>query len=141
MEQARLLLDSARVGRLATLNRRGEVDLVPVTFALVGPDTVVTAVDHKPKSTRRLQRLANVERDPRVTLLIDHYDDRDWSALWWVRLRGRARVVDAGAELDHVVDALLTRYPQYVERRPAGPAIVIEVTGWRAWASGPGAAT
>jgi len=106
---------------------------VPVTFALLEPDTLVTAVDHKPKTTRRLQRLANIEGDPRVTVLVDHYDDTDWSVLWWVRARGGARVVDRGDELDRAVDALVARYPQYVENRPAGPAIVIAVTSWKAW--------
>jgi PPOX class probable F420-dependent enzyme len=115
---------------------------VPITFALVGPDVLVTAIDHKPKSTRRLQRLANIERDPRVTVLVDEYDDTDWGALWWVRARGRGRVVETGPELVRAVDALVSRYPQYVEHRPAGPAIVVEITGWTAWAAaGPNAET
>src|SRR5688500_15454960 len=87
-ERARAVAGSARVARLATRNPSGEIDLVPVVFALLGGDRLVTAVDQKPKTTRRLQRLADVEHDPRVTVLIDHYDDADWTALWWVRLHG-----------------------------------------------------
>jgi hypothetical protein len=71
-----------------------------------------------------------------VTVLADHYDDADWTALWWVRARGRARVVDEGANLVGAVDALVARYEQYAARAPAGPVIVVEVTGWRGWTAG-----
>ena len=60
---------------------------------MVEGDTLYSAVDEKPKRTHRLQRLRNIEVNPRVEVLIDHYDD-DWSRLWWVRLRGSARIVD-----------------------------------------------
>ena len=130
-------MQGARVARLATLNPSGGVDLVPITFALLDDDTLVTAVDHKPKTTRRLQRLADIEADPRVTVLVDHYEDDDWSALWWVRAKGRARVVGAG-EAVRAVDALVGRYIQYAERRPGGPVILIEVTAWAGWTGAPG---
>ena len=55
-------------------------------------DVVVGAVDHKPKSTTRLARLADIARTGRATLLVDHYED-DWSRLWWVRISGPAAVV------------------------------------------------
>src|SRR5205823_4279080 len=74
---------AARVARLATHNARGGIDLVPCAFAFVDDDTIVTAVDHKPKRTVRLQRLENIRKNSGVTVLIDHYDD-DWSTLWWV---------------------------------------------------------
>jgi PPOX class probable F420-dependent enzyme len=121
------------VARLATRSAGGDVDLVPITFALIDPDTLVTAVDHKPKTTRRLRRLDNIAADPRVTVLADHYDDADWSALWWVRGRGRATLVDRGDGFDRAVDALVDRYAQYAEHRPEGPAIVVEITAWRGW--------
>ena len=69
---------------------RGLIDLVPITFAVVDDDSIVTAVDHKPKRTTRLQRLENIRKNPSVTVLVDHYDD-DWSTLWWVRARGTPR--------------------------------------------------
>jgi PPOX class probable F420-dependent enzyme len=128
------------VARLATVNAAGDADLVPVTFAVVNGDTLVTAVDHKPKSTTALARLDNVRRHPVVTVLVDHYSD-DWSSLWWVRLRGPASVVDpGGAGHAEAVDALAARYEQYRGRPPAGPAIVVdvrEVRGWAAVGSGP----
>jgi PPOX class probable F420-dependent enzyme len=125
---------SARSARLATLNPSGVIDLVPITFALLDDDTLVTAVDHKPKTTRRLQRLVDIEADPRVTLLVDHYDD-DWSALWWVRVRGTASVVSDGDPFERAMGALVARYTQYTDRLPAGPIIVVELTAWLGWAA------
>jgi PPOX class probable F420-dependent enzyme len=110
-----------------------------VTFALVTDDhdatQLVTAVDHKPKTTTRLARLANIVRDPTATLLVDYYDD-DWSMLWWVRLRGVGTVVEPGSgEHQRAVDALVEKYVQYRERPPGGPAIIVAVTGIRGWAA------
>ena len=128
------LLDQARVATLATIRADGRVDLVPVTFAF-DDHVLVTAVDHKPKSSPDLQRLDNVRQFPEVTLLAEHYDDKDWDALWWVRVRGRAKVHQSGPEWEHAIELLTKRYPQYQEQRPTGAAIVIErteLTGWSA---------
>ena len=65
----------------------GAPHLVPVVFARDQAD-LVTAVDGKPKSGKVLARIDNITRDPRVTLLADHYEE-DWSSLWWVRVDGR----------------------------------------------------
>lgn len=131
--EARRRVTAAPVARLGTVGPGGSVDLVPCTFALTG-DRWVTAVDHKPKTTAALQRLANVRRDPRVTVLVDHYDD-EWDRLWWVRLRGRAVVVDDEHERREAIGPLVTKYRQYHDRPPSGPAIVAEVDGWRWWAA------
>jgi PPOX class probable F420-dependent enzyme len=134
METMRRLVRASPRAILGTLNDDGGVDLVPVTFALAGPDTLVTAVDHKPKRTTALRRLDNARRRPGVTLIVDHYED-DWSALWWVRLRGSARVVDGGPEREAAAAALEARYPQYAGRPPAGPAIVVTIRSWRGWSA------
>ena len=107
---------------------------MPVTFAF-DDRTVVTAIDHKKKSTTELKRLENIKQFPEVTLLVDRYNDDDWKQLWWVRIRGRAKVHQSGREFDHAIDLLSDRYTQYAEKRPKGPAIVIErteLTGWKA---------
>ncbi|MFI5933640.1 TIGR03668 family PPOX class F420-dependent oxidoreductase [Actinoplanes sp. NPDC051494] len=121
---------SARVARLATVTPDGAPHLVPIVFALVG-DVVHTAVDGKPKRHRGLQRLVNIAHEPRVSVLVDHYDE-DWSALWWVRADGPASVVDDPEP------ALLARYPQYALSPPPGPYLRIRVERWTAW-SGAGA--
>ena len=123
----------APVARLATAAPTGDIDLVPITFALVGA-TLVTAVDHKTKRTTRLRRLDNIAHNPRVTVLVDHYDDDDWSSLWWARLRGQAVVVAHGAQFDDAIEQLMAKYPQhYRQRPPQGPAIVIAIDDVHTW--------
>ena len=131
-EEARALFASTSVARLATCDAAGQPHLVPITFALEG-DAIVTAVDHKPKRTTRLRRLANIAANPRVSVLADHYED-DWSNLWWVRADGTASVLEPGT--DEHADAsarLARRYEQYRERAPEGPAIAISVSRWGGW--------
>ncbi|MEU8077831.1 TIGR03668 family PPOX class F420-dependent oxidoreductase [Catellatospora citrea] len=132
MSAARERFATARVARLATVGPSGAPHLVPVVFALAG-DTVYSAVDRKPKRTVALRRLANVAADPRVCLLADHYDD-DWSALWWVRADGAARVLAAAdPEAATALALLAARYPQYVTQPPPGPVLAIDVARWTVW--------
>ena len=92
-----------------------------------------TAVDDKPKRTRALRRLDNVRANPRVALLADRYDD-DWSALWWVRADGAARVVEA-ADAPAALEALAARYAQYAASPPPGPLLEITVERWSGWSA------
>ncbi len=55
--------------------------MVPVVFALVD-EVADTAVDGKPKTTNRLQRVADVAATGRAGLFVDEYAE-DWSSLWW----------------------------------------------------------
>ncbi len=89
-------------------------------------------IDAKPKRTRRLKRLRNITSKPDVAVLVDEYSD-DWSRLWWCQIDGTARVVDGGAELDRGLHALAEKYPQYRDEPPAGPLIVVELTGESGW--------
>lgn len=122
---------AARVGRLATVTPAGEPHVVPCCFVLDG-DTILSAVDAKPKSTLALRRLDNLRARPRAALLVDHYDD-DWATLWWVRADGDGRVIDAGAERERALDLLAAKYRQYRIRRPPGAVLAVTVTRWRAW--------
>ena len=131
--RCRALLGAARVGRLATVRPDGGPHVVVCCFAVEG-DRVWTAVDAKPKSGGRLQRLENVRANPRASLLVDHYEE-DWERLWWVRVDGVAEVLDRGDEEERAIAALAARYPQYAEVRPGGPVIAIAIerlTGWSA---------
>lgn len=122
-----------RVARLATVDPAGRPHIVPITFALI-EDLIVTAVDEKPKRTRRLQRLENVRTNPLVTVLVDHYDE-DWSRLWWVRVRGDAEVHEEGPERDRALEALAAKYAAYREQPPEGPAIAIIAEEWLGWSA------
>jgi len=132
--EARRRFEAARVARLATVAADGRPHLVPVTFAVRG-DVLVTAVDHKPKRTTALRRLANIEATSRVSVLADGYDE-DWSRLWWVRADGTATVLRAAADRAEPVRWLCAKYPQYTEQPPVGPVIRVEITGWRGWRAG-----
>ena len=132
-DEARERFATQRVARLATVGEGGAPHLVPIVFAVAG-DTVYHAVDHKPKRTTALQRLANVAAEPRVALLADAYDDADWSRLWWVRADGRARVLQPDdAEAGRAAGLLAQRYAQYRETPPAGPVLAVDVERWSGW--------
>jgi PPOX class probable F420-dependent enzyme len=120
--------EEARVARLATVGADGRPHVVPICFALDG-DTLYTAVDEKPKSTRRLRRLVNIEADNRVEVVVDRWDE-DWSKLWWVRLVGEARIVEND---ERGLGLLQAKYPQYRDRPPAGPFIVVTILRRSVW--------
>ena len=128
----RELLGAAPVGRLATLRADCTPRLVPITFVLLD-GVVCSAVDEvKPKRSSRLARLDDVRRDPRVGLVVDHYD-ADWARLWWVRVDGTAAVHEDGGLRERALDALAVKYPPYAAARPAGPVLVITPTAWAGW--------
>ena len=121
----------ARHGILGTSHPHRGVDAVPVVFAMAGRQVVIPVDAVKPKSGPRLQRLENLDRDPRVVLLVEHYDD-DWAQLWWVRIHGRAAEAPVTAE-HHAL--LAERYPQYADAASITSTIALmpeQVTGWAA---------
>jgi len=124
-------VDGARVARLATVRPGGTPHVVPVVFAL-DADRIFTAVDPKPKRTARLQRLENIRANPAVEVVVDHYED-DWSRIWWVRLRGEARMVEEGPEVEHAHALLAAKYPQYRGADMLGEVIAIEIDRWTGW--------
>ena len=128
---ARERFATARVARLATMGPDGP-HIVPIVFALAG-DTLYHAVDHKPKRTMALRRLANLRADPRASVLADGYDE-DWTRLWWARADGSARILESGHA--EALALLAARYPQYRERPPQGPVVAIDVTRWSDWSAG-----
>jgi PPOX class probable F420-dependent enzyme len=124
-------LTAARVARLATTDPDGRPHLVPIVFALDG-DTLYSAVDRKPKRSRKLRRIENARARPDVTVLVDHYEE-DWARLWWIRLRGRARVLDEGEERERALALLREKYEQYRIEPPDGPVLAVDLTDVRAW--------
>jgi PPOX class probable F420-dependent enzyme len=130
--EARARFAAARVARLATADAAGRPHLVPIAFAVAG-DTIYSVVDAKPKRTKALRRLANVRENPAVSLLVDHWDEEDWDALWWVRADGRGRVLDpAEPEAERAVAALRERYPR---QQADGEVLAVDVEGWSGWAA------
>ena len=145
-DEARSRFAAARVARLATASADGRPHLVPIVFAVSG-DIVYSAVDAKPKRTTLLRRLANVRENPAVALLVDHYVDDDWGALWWVRADGRGRVLDpAGqtpsgtgddlaAEAAEAQRAIALLRGRYLQQEAAGAVLAVDVERWRGWSA------
>ena len=130
-EEARERFSAARVARLATADAAGRPHLVPIVFAVEG-DRIYSVVDAKPKRTAALRRLANVRENPAVAVLVDHYDD-DWSALWWARADGQARVLAPGQpEAQQAVGLLAQRYPQ---QQAKGAVLAVDVARWSGWSA------
>jgi PPOX class probable F420-dependent enzyme len=121
----------APVARLATVAPDGRPHLVPVVFAL-DHEVVYTAVDAKPKTTLRLRRLANIEGNPRVSLLVDHYAE-DWTQLWWVRVDGIAAIHHDGDAMRAGRDLLRVKYDQYQSVPLHGPVIAVAIRRWSSW--------
>ena len=121
----------APVARLATVAPEGVPHLVPVVFA-VDHDIIYTAVDAKPKRTQRLRRLTNIENNPRVSLIVDHYAD-DWTQLWWVRADGDAAIHRDDEVVDTGYRLLRAKYSQYQTVPLDGPVITVTVRRWSSW--------
>lgn len=110
---AAALLRESRVGRLGTADVAGQPLVVPVCYVFDG-GRCFSALDAKPKrvSPLALRRVRNIEANPRVSLVVDRYDE-EWSRLAWVILEGRADLVTAGVECAAAVDLLREKYAQY----------------------------
>ena len=122
---------AAPVAQLATADANGVPHLVPCVFA-VSHDVIYTAVDAKRKSTHRLRRMANIDANPAVSLIVDHYDD-DWSALWWARADGTATIHYSGEEMAAGYFELRRKYVQYERIALDGPVIAVTVAKWSGW--------
>jgi len=134
--EVRSYVGRQRIARLATVDEHNRPHVVPICFALDG-DTLFTPIDEKMKSgdPARLRRLRNIAANPQVQVLFDTYDDGDWSALRYVQLRGRARVVLPGDwQHSRAIELLRGRYTQYgtmaLESRPIIAIAVEDVVGW-----------
>jgi PPOX class probable F420-dependent enzyme len=144
------LIQVCRTATLATIAPDGSARLVPVCYAVIAEPAemprLYTPLDEKPKSGSdplALARVRDISERPRVTLLLDHWDE-DWSRLAWLRLSGVASLLEPGpsaglptaVSTEHAaaVGALRARYSQYVEMAlERRPMIRVALDGARAW--------
>jgi PPOX class probable F420-dependent enzyme len=130
------LLTQTRVGRLATADQSGQPHVIPIVFATDG-ERLYTPLDRKPKrvGSMELKRVRNLVENPRVAVVVDHYEE-DWSKLTWLLVKGTGTLVESGEEYDVGVQLLEKKYPQYERMRLQGqPLIVItpfDITSWKA---------
>lgn len=113
--------------------------IVPVCFAYDGK-VFYTAIDQKPKrvAPERLARVRNIRTMPQVALLVDKYDE-DWTQLWYLLIRGNARLIPHSAKKEHAraIRNLRAKYPQYARGLLTDDAPIIRITPKQAilWAA------
>jgi PPOX class probable F420-dependent enzyme len=135
-EQA-AFLEQQRSGRLATVDPNGQPHAVPICYALYD-GRIYTPIDEKPKrgDPRELRRIRNILANPKVCLVVDYYEDADWSRLAWLQVRGVASLVEGEAERAQALAALRTRYRQYqamaLESLPLLRITPTRLVGWSA---------
>ena len=90
-----------------------------------------------------LARVRDIAADPRVTILVDRWDE-DWTRLAWLRAEGRATLLEPGAghrEHSAAVAALRAKYSQYethrLEQRPLTRITIERVISWGSLEPGP----
>ncbi len=99
-------------GLLATQDRVHGASLVPACYAIDGDRLAIPIDSVKPKGSTALGRVRNLERDPRASLLVEHWDPVDWSRLWWVQIL-LVRTGEPAARMAALERGLRERYPQY----------------------------
>jgi len=119
--KALLMAGGSDHGVLCTLHPERGVDAVPAVFAMLEHPWVGVPVDRvKAKASTALQRVRNLETDPRATLLVEQWNRTDWSQLWWVRV-GLTYVSTPPAEVTvQLANALEEKYAQYAGHRTPG---------------------
>ena len=95
------LLGSARTVHVGTLNRDGSIHLQPMWFVMVDGSVVFWTYT-------RAQKIRNLERDPRITVMAE--TGVDYGELRGVQISGRAQLTtDPDAVLD-IGERLYARY-------------------------------
>ena len=129
-------ISAGRVGHLGTADASGRPLVVPICYAFDG-QALFSAVDAKPKSAApgRLQRIRNIRENPRVSVVIDRYEE-DWARLRYVIVQGEAEILSGGPDFSRGVDLLVAKYPQYRAMglsRDAGVMIKVTPALVREW--------
>ena len=134
----REFIETASIARLATVSGAGEPHNIPLCFWFDGA-RFYFAIDEKPKrkSGTGIKRMKNIAENPRVALLIDHYEE-DWNRLAYVLIHGIAHIVKDDAEYALAIQHLRHKYPQYramllvQEKNPAIRIVPQRVHAWGA---------
>lgn len=139
-DAARAYLDAHAVGHLATAAADGTPHVIPLCYARIG-DVLYFVADDKPKrrGPRALKRLANIEENPRVALVVDDYDP-DWRRLAYLLIHLDAAMVEDDAEYASGLSALRHRYTQYRSmplQRESHPMVRMTPRRWHLWKSVP----
>jgi PPOX class probable F420-dependent enzyme len=132
----REFIESTRIAHLATVSGAGEPHNIPLCYWFDGA-RFYFVIDEKPKrnSGTAIKRMKNIAENPRVALVIDHYEE-DWSRLAYVLIGGIARIVDDDDEYARAIQHLRHKYAQYhamLLTQEKNPAVRIDPERVHAW--------
>jgi PPOX class probable F420-dependent enzyme len=132
----REFIESPRIAHLATVSGAGEPHNIPLCYWFDGA-RFYFVIDEKPKRNRgtAIKRMKNIAENPRVALVIDHYEE-DWNRLAYVLVHGIARIVEDDAEYAHAIQHLRHKYAQYhamLLTQENNPAVRIDPERVHAW--------
>jgi PPOX class probable F420-dependent enzyme len=136
-ERLRDFLKLARVARLATSDHLAVPHNISICFWFDEVAYFYFVIDEKPKrlTGTGLKRMRNIAENPRVALIIDHYEE-EWSYLAYVLIHGQAYVVEDPNEYVLALRNLRDKYPQYrtmVLSFERNPIVRIELERAHAW--------
>lgn len=135
----RAFLQTARRAVLATIAPGGRPRLVPICFVIDPARPILyTPIDEKPKEATDAMQLARIRdliADPRVSVLVDRWEET-WVRLAWVRCLGSASLVEPGdvPERGAAIASLRSKYEQYATHQlEALPIIRIAIQQTTSW--------
>ena len=132
----REFIEAARIAHLATVSGDGEPHNIPLCFWFDGA-RFYFVIDEKPKRRggSEIKRMRNIAENPRVAMVIDHYDE-DWTRLAYVLIHGEARIVEDDGEYAVAIQHLRRKYAQYhamLLTQDKNPAIRIQPVRVHVW--------
>lgn len=115
-------LDGRHTMNIATLNHDGSIHLVAMWYVMDGPDPVFWTY-------RKAQKIKNVQRDPRITCLVE--TGEAYEELRGVELVGTAELITEREEILAFGEQIAARYtgPVTDETRP-----FVHAVGEKRWA-------
>ena len=128
------LIKRSKVARLATVDQQSHPYVVPIVFVF-HKNSFFIPLDEKTKGVnpKKLKRVKNIQKNPKVTLLIDQYQN-DWKKLFFLMIHGKASVIDNNSKtLNEIHKLLVLKYPQYKKIGVGNSCIKVKPTKIKFW--------
>ena len=128
------LITGSSIAYQSTVSHKGHPHIVPICFVLLDQN-FYSLLDNKPKNVQplKLKRVQNIISNPKVTLIVNHYED-DWDKLWHVLIKGNGSVVSNELERMAAIKSLKQKYVQYLHMDvDLNPVIKIRPTNITSW--------
>lgn len=128
------LITDSSIAYLSTVSHKGHPHIVPICFVLLDQN-FYSLLDNKPKDVQvlKLRRVQNIISNPKVALIVNHYED-DWDKLWHVLIKGNGSIVANELERRAAIKSLKQKYEQYLHMDvDLNPVIKIRPTNIVSW--------